>query len=62
MNITNKTIPAGTKLYTTLARCCHYQMRRPSGVQAVIGQDGKFAGFAALPAKQDGMDVVWRTT
>ena len=61
MNITTKTVPAGTKLYTTLARCCLYQMRRPSGVQAVIGQDGKLAGFAALPAKQDGFIVSWRT-
>lgn len=61
MTITPKTIPEGTKLYTTLARCCHYQMRRPSGVQAVTGQDGKFAGFAALPEKQDGVTVLWRT-
>lgn len=59
MNIITKTIPEGTKVYSTLARCCHYQMRRPPGVQAVLPKEGKPGGFAALPAKQDGVDVVW---
>jgi hypothetical protein len=60
MNIARKQIPAGTKVYTTLARCCQHQQRRPSGVQAVLDvTTGQSVGFAALPAKADGVEIIW---
>ncbi len=44
-----KTIPAGTKVYKTLAACCRYQHRLPAGVQPVFDiVTRESAGFAAL--------------
>jgi len=54
-----KPVPKGTKLYTTLARCCRYQYRRPNGVQPVHSKEGDFAGWASLPQKIDGVYIYW---
>lgn len=60
MNYIRKTIPEGTKIYTTLSRACRYQQRRPSGVQCVSDPTTlEVIGFAALPATYEGKTVLW---
>ena len=57
---TVKQIPANTKIYSTLARCCKYQSVLPSYVQSVFdSKTKKPTGFSALPEKVEGAYIYW---
>lgn len=58
MQTTTKQVPAGTKVYKTLANACRHQGARPCGIQQVKA-GSEFAGFARLPEKIGGAYVSW---
>lgn len=60
MRTITKTIPAGTKVYGTLERCCRYQQVLPGYAQPVFDPETeKAVGFAALPEKLEGTFIRW---
>lgn len=60
MRTITKTIPAGTKVYGTLEKCCRYQQVLPGYAQPVFDREtDKATGFAALPEKQEGWLIHW---
>lgn len=69
MTTTIKTIPAGTKIYASLANCCRHQSVRPGGVQPVFNAadiasqnhmlQARAIGFAALPEREAGVYITW---
>jgi len=64
MSLLTKTIPAKTKIYSTLNRCCTYAQKRPGAVQPIFKPykiDNKYPllGWAFLPERIDGVYIFW---
>jgi hypothetical protein len=58
-----RTVPAGTKIYQTMARACKYTGTRPCGIEPVSVDEGfthGVAGWAALPSRENGVPIHWR--